>query len=402
MADSRSRTRSRAPHRPAWPIGVSGFLLMLAIGSLYGLSALQIDLSRLLTTSDVGSVVPFAAASVGLAIGCGIGERTQRTLGARRAAATGVVLWGVGILAAGSALTVGSLGGLSIALGVGGIGVGVAYLIIVATVGPSFPAQPLIGSAIGPLGFASGTAAFSLLAAGTGFSSLPADRVGAVIGGIGGGVIVIAVLGSLGLPSTKTSADTASASPRARRATRELSLLLFANAFPGMLVFAIAVDLLATGVNTSTVEAETGLAAITIALFLGGLLAPAIGRRFGVPTTFTALLILRGVLFLAAAFFPSAGLTIVLMVVALFGHGAGFSLLPSLTRSSDSPGRFTRNYSRILIVWGLAGAGAALTVMLSRAATGGDLIALGFAGAVAVLAAGWLLTRRARTAHLFS
>ena len=228
---------------PTYLIGISGFLLMLGIGAMYGLSALQVGLPFSSGASTAESIIPFAAASLGLAAGTAVGERVQRFLGARRAAAAGVALWGVSFVPAGAFLATGSLAGVACSFGVGGVGVGVAYLVIVPTVGAGFPGRPLIGSAIGPLGFATGTAVFALVAQATQLSAIRGVQAFTVLSLIGAGICAISMLAMNGLPPARTVRPTKESESRTLDAKRGLSVLLFANAFPGMLVFAIAVDL---------------------------------------------------------------------------------------------------------------------------------------------------------------
>ena len=375
---------------PTYLIGVSGFLLMLGIGAMYGLSALQIGLPFTAGTSTADSVIPFAAASLGLAAGTAVGERAQRLLGARKAAAAGAALWGMSFVPAGAFLAMGNLTGVACSFGVGGVGVGVAYLVIVPTVGAGFPARPLIGSAIGPLGFSTGTAIFALVAWATDLSAIRGVQAFTVCSLMGVGICAIAVLAMNGLPPTRTVQPTKESGSRTAEAKRGLSVLLFANASPGMLVFAIAVDLIQRSGQATTIPAEHFLALLVVFLFLGGLLAPNLRRRFGARATMVALLILRGVLLLAFSAASATGAALGIMIVVLFGHGAGFSLLPPLMRAQGAPENFTRNYGQVLIAWGLAGVTAAGTIWFSRLTTHSDGPALTVAGIIALLGAGWL------------
>jgi hypothetical protein len=379
---------------PPYLIGVSGFLLMLGIGTMYGLSALQVALPSILGASATESLIPFGAASVGLAGGTAIGERVQRLLGARRAAAAGVFLWGASFIGSGAALAAGNLAGLGIAFLMGGIGVGVAYLVIVPTVGASFPTRPLIGSAIGPLGFASGTAIFALAMSTLDLPELTSEQAFMSCAGIGVVIAALALIGMPYFPSTRTKPPTTGNSgypaTRTRDAQRELSVLLFANALPGMMVFTIAVDLVRQPLRFTTLHAEHGVAVLALFLFLGGLLAPGLRRRFGAQKTLIALLILRGALLVSFGLVAETPLALIVLIVVLFGHGAGFSLLPPLMRSHGAPEDFTRNYGQVLISWGLAGITAVGILWFSRSSFDSDSPAMAVAGLIALLGAAWL------------
>lgn len=381
---------------PPYLLGVSCFLLMLGVGAMYGLSALQIGLPFSTGASTAASVIPFAAASLGLAVGTAVGERVQRLLGARKAAAAGVALWGMSFVPAGAFLAMGSLVGLACSFGVGGVGVGVAYLVLVPTVGAGFPGRPLIGSAIGPMGFATGTAVFVLVAQVFQLSALRGVQAFTVVSLMGAGICAISVLAMSGLPPARTVRPIKESGSRTLDAKRGLSVLLFANAFPGMLVFAIAVDLVQYSGQATVIPAEHFLAVLVVFLFLGGLLAPSLSGKFGARATMVGLLILRGVLLLAFAATAATGAVLAIIIVVLFGHGAGFSLLPPLMRAQGAPENFTHNYGQVLIAWGLSGVTAAFTVWISRFTAHNDYPALAVAGIISLLGAAWLFRPQAK------
>lgn len=375
---------------PRWPVGGAGFLLMVGVGSMYGMSAVQVELPRLLGLTPAWSLAPFAAASLGLALGSGIGGQALARMGARAAAMTGAVIWGLGSSAAGFALIQASLAGTLAGFAAGGIGVGIAYLTIVATVGPSFPDRPLIGSAIGPLGFASGTCLFFLIAIGTALDRQDNGDAGNVLIMTGLGITLLALIAGWGMPARsagRTSPGEAEL-PSVAPARRFLSLLLFANALPGMLLFAAVVPVMSSFYGTSDRSAaELLIAAITVALFLGGLFAPGLRARLGARKAIIVLLLGRALLLMTLPFVPGVGAGIVLIAAVLFGHGAGFSLLPGLMKAQDVPSRFAANYGRVLIAWGLAGVAGVGLAGLSVSVTGGYSFALFSAGGIALLAA---------------
>lgn len=110
-----------------------------------------------------------------------------------------------------------------------------------------------------------------------------------------------------------------------------------------------------------------------------------------------ALLILRGVLLLAVAATAAPGAVVLAtIIVILFGHGAGFSLLPPLMRAQGAPENFTHNYGQVLIAWGLSGVTAAFTVWISRFTAHSDSPALAVAGIIALLGAAWLFLPQAK------
>lgn len=386
MTQNRSRTAARSGDRGLW-IGVAGFLLMVCVGTMYGLSALLVELPRLLGVSQGWSLAPFGAASLGLALGTAVGARVLLPMGSRSAAVAGTVLWGLGAAASGTAIAGGSFAGTVAGFAFGGVGVGLAYLTIVATVGPSFPTRPVIGSAIGPLGFTTGTGLCFVAALTTRFQHNSAAEIGGLLVTGGISIAVLAVVVGRAMPPARRSDQPPDPQASAASARRILSWLLFANALPGMLLIAALVPVVASDNETDIPGAQQLIVLMTITLFLGGLLAPGLGKRIGARNTFLVLFLVRGVILIALPFVPGTLARILLLATVLFGHGAGFSLLPGLMKSEDALLRFPINYGQVLIAWGVAGIVGVLIGCLSVNLTGGFHIALAAAGVVALSAA---------------
>lgn len=386
MTKSALEAASRFRVRGLW-LAVSSFLLMACIGTMYGLSVLLVELPRLLGVSHGWSLAPFGAASVGLALGAAAGARVLLPMGARSAAVAGTGLWGLGTAASGTAIAGGSFAGTAAGFAIGGVGVGLAYLTIVATVGPSFPTRPLVGSAIGPLGFTTGTALCFVAALTTGFQHNSAAEIGGLLVTAGIFIAVLAVVVGRAMPATRTPGPPPGPQASAASARRVLSWLLFANALPGMLLIAALVPVLASNSETDITDAQQLIVLMTITLFLGGLLAPGLGKRIGARNTFLVLFLVRGVILIALPFVPGTLARILLLATVLFGHGAGFSLLPGLMKSEDVLLRFPINYGQVLIAWGVAGIVGVLIGCLSVNLTGGFHIALAATGVLALSAA---------------
>lgn len=388
---------SRGPRglsdRSASVVGSSSFVLMFAVGCMYGMSGLQAALGEFEHIGAVAALLPFGAASLGLALGCGMAGKVVDSFGARVVGIVGTMIWGMSLIAAGAAVISPNIAVITLVLGLGGVGVGLTYLTIVATVGTAFPARPAVGSAIGPLGFAAGTAAAMLVASGwsAGTTALALSHALIIAGGI---VVVLAVAFGPGLPAqrndTHVAADATAASTR-----RILSLVLFGNAYPGMLLLGIVIPWLTSAPPAPTAsDAAMVVALVTVALFLGGLLAPAMRRRVGAGTMFALLLAIRACALAVAVFVPSLPVMLIALSIVLVGHGAGFSVLPGIMRAQDDASRFTRNYAGVLVSWGVSGAIGAVVAALSLAATGVFDAALISAVVVALVTASLIVVRR--------
>lgn len=326
---------------------------MFCIGTLYALSTLQSQLPRLLSTSPSLSLFPFAAASLGLSLGVSICAALLSQHGSRLVLATGTTLWGLGVIAAKHALARSSLAGILVAFGIGGIGVGLTYLGVVVVVGESFPKQPLARSAVGPLGFSSGTAACIVASILFDFDALALEELGNVLVTGGVGIVTVGVLTLVLVPSHGPKDLSRRSAARRDSSQVFFSTLLFFNALPGMTIFAALLPLASVFGQDEAIHV---LPYTMAALALGGLLAPRVSLLLGPKLTFSALLLARGAVLLFLSWSPSPATGFICLLTVLFAHGTGFSVIPGLLKARQlEPEHFVYSYGRVLMVWGLSG-----------------------------------------------
>ncbi|CAK7237522.1 hypothetical protein SCUCBS95973_009981 [Sporothrix curviconia] len=345
---------------------------MFAVGTVYALSTLQVELPRILPlqVSQPLSLAPFAAACLGLAIGTRMSAPLITSWGSHATVATGTALWGASLVGTGCSLQqqqqqqqqLTAFHGMLASMVLGGVGVGVTYLAVIVMVGLGLPQQPLARSVIGPLGFSSGSAVCVVLRSSLRFQSYSAQQLGhlVVLGGRASVGIALATLAVL--PNNAPPAQTTQTAPRRGSSEPRLSILLFCNAFPGMAAFAALLPAAALyGSEGNQHDAGAALAGCMTALTLGGLVAPSLSQRFGPKPVFTALFGIRGLVLLALSRSSSSSpsTALIALVVVLFAHGAGFSIMPILLKSRyPDPVRFYTAYARVLPAWGAAGIAA--------------------------------------------
>ncbi|CAK7216467.1 hypothetical protein SBRCBS47491_002835 [Sporothrix bragantina] len=345
-------------------VALAAFFNMFAVGTVYALSTLQVELPRLLPlqVSQSLSLVPFAAACLGLSIGTRMSASLITNWGSHATMATGTVLWGAALVGTGYSLQqqqqLAAFQGILTSLVLGGVGVGFTYLAVIVTVGLGLPQQPLARSIIGPLGFSSGSAACVVLSSYFRFQSHSVLQLGQLLV-LGGGASVVIALATLVVLPNNALIKPVPAQTTLRDSSETLfSILLFCNAFPGMAAF---VTLLPAAAPYGSGENNLcALAGCMISLALGGLLAPSLSQRFGAKPTFTALFGMRGLFLTTLSRSSSSPSTaLVALLVVLFAHGAGFSILPILLKSKyPDPIQFYTVYARILPAWGAAGIAA--------------------------------------------
>lgn len=216
------------------------YLNMASVGTMYAMTVVQFELPRLLGILQASSLLPFAAVCVGLSLGVGTAAGFIQRHGARSIAAMGTSIWGLAVVGAGYSLSVGSLASILACLLGGGVGVGWTYLAIVVAVGRDFQRHPLARSAIGPLGFSSGTAATVLLSEHLAFAAFDADQLGRLMGFAGMAFVLVGVA-ALALPKGQQSVQAPTpvhSEEKYDSLERGWKITLFFNAFPGMAIFA--------------------------------------------------------------------------------------------------------------------------------------------------------------------
>ncbi|KAJ3529545.1 hypothetical protein NM208_g9708 [Fusarium decemcellulare] len=333
-------------------VALVSFANMFSVGTVYALSALQAELPRLLYISHPLSSAPFASACLGLSVGVATCASLMASIGARATVAAGTSLWGFAVVGTGIFLAQTNFAGLLASLAAGGIGVGWTYLAVVVLVGQAFPPRSRLRSAIGPLGFSSGSAACFAMSSLFQFESLDAKHFGQLLQ-LGGAAFILVGLATMALPNDveqpkPNNTQKGQAKPTAMNFE---DVLLFFNALPGMVVFSA---LCRTASYHGQELAGRALPYCMVALALGGYMAPVLAAQPRI--TFLTLFYVRGVSLLAFSKSPGLLTAVTTLSLVLFGHGAGFGILPGLIKAKEpETAKFRARYGRTLVAWGAAG-----------------------------------------------
>jgi OFA family oxalate/formate antiporter-like MFS transporter len=325
---------------------------MATIGSSYGWSITALVLQSAKSQSPVTSDRAFAGLVLGIGIGVGLSGFTIRVIGYRRTILLGMILWGASLLAAASIGFGGSIPLLWTTYGLpGGIGVGMAYLALVLIFREAFKDRPLLGGAIGPLGFTSGTIIFAI-AQWSGFGTHANTIVHIALG------ITSIALGFtvtfLNLDPLKPECSSELVpSLRSGRFWR-LWAILAINVAPGMATVAVGAIWLTNASGISPRSAVLRFASATPALTAGQLFWGYVASRFGDRVSFMAMFAIRFLAFLFAIWMPSHLDVWAIFVLVLSCHGGGFGLIPRIVRRILS-GNDSRVLGLILTAWGIGG-----------------------------------------------
>jgi len=136
-----------------WVIAVAGIVMQVALGSVYAWSVFRIPLTRAYGWSISQITLTFELAILVLGFSAFAGGLWMKRAGPRRLALIGGLGYGLGVILAGQAR--GHLGLLYLSFGVlGGVGLGLCYIIPVATLIKWFPDKRgmMIGLAVAGFG----------------------------------------------------------------------------------------------------------------------------------------------------------------------------------------------------------------------------------------------------------
>lgn len=357
MMHDNSDSTSVEPNLAPFTVAVASFANMFCIGTIYALSMLQAQLPRLFAISDAWSFVPFGVACLGISIGVLTSASMIIQNGAHVTVASGTILWGIAVISAGLSLRSLKFGLMLTCFLFGGLGIGWTYLAVVALIGQGLPRHALARSAIGPLGFSTAAATCFLLSSVFGVDAVDAETLGRMLVFLGVTFAAVGVSTQLSLSDFHKASEVSSPSKTLSRDFGPFfSILLFFNALPGMTVFTGLLPLVFHYTDGTDYNTMWILSYCMIALAFGGVLAPSISAYLGARLTFVSTFCLRGILLILLSQFEGSSQAIGAMLAVLFGHGAGFSILPGLIkRQTTNQGHFYLKYSRVLVSWGVSG-----------------------------------------------
>src|SRR5215469_5381841 len=148
-------TPSSHPHANRWSIAVSGVIIQIALGAVYAWSVFHIPLTRAYGWTISQVTFAFTLAILTLGFASFVGGLWMRRVGPRRVAVAAGIFYGVGIFLA--SFSAGHLYWLYFSYGIlAGIGLGLGYIVPVATLVRWFPDKRGMVTGIAVAGFGAG------------------------------------------------------------------------------------------------------------------------------------------------------------------------------------------------------------------------------------------------------
>ena len=393
-----------------WVIAIAGVFLQIALGAVYAWSVFRVPLAKQFGWSISEVTLTFTISIFVLGFAAFFGGLWLNRKGPRVVALTGGALYGLGVFLASFSH---DLWWLYLSYGViGGIGLGLGYIVPVAVLVKWFPDRRGLITGIAVGGFGAG----ALITAPVATRLIQSVGVLSTFAYLGIAYLIVTVITGLFMQNPpdgwKPAGWTPTASQTSHRAGRDFTLnealktwqwwalwlLLFLNTCAGISIISQEAPLFQeeTGVTAAIAASMVGLASI----------GNAVGRVFWAwvsdlitrSATFFVMFVAQILLFwflpnIATAWF----LTIVTFVV-LMCYGGGFGTMPAFTADYFGPKNVGPIYGLMLTAWGFASVFGPLLIAHMRETAGSYRGALHvIAGVMTISAVLPILVRPPRT-----
>jgi OFA family oxalate/formate antiporter-like MFS transporter len=366
-----------------WFIAAAGVVMQIALGAVYAWSVFRIPLTKTFgwTISEV--TLTFTIAIFVLGFAAFAGGLWMRRVGPRSVAIASGLLYGSGVFLA--SLTDGRLWWLYGSYGViGGIGLGLGYIVPVATLVKWFPDKRGVITGIAVAGFGAGAVITAPIATRL-IGQVGALRTFAILG-VAYLLAVTAAGWMMQNPPTgyRPSGWTPSAAQTEQRSAKAYSLgealatpqwyalwaLLFLNITAGISIISQAAAMAQeiTGVTAATAAGLVGVISIAngAGRFVWASLSDVIGRR----TVFLIMFPLQAILFALLPMVHSFTLFTALACVILLCYGGGFGTMPAYAADCFGAENVGSIYGLMLTAWSCAGVLGPMLIAKLRETTG--------------------------------
>jgi MFS transporter, OFA family, oxalate/formate antiporter len=393
-----------------WAIAVAGVLMQVALGAVYAWSVFRVPLTRQFGWSASEVTLTFTISIFVLGIAAFFGGLWQNRSGPRVVAITGGVLYGLGVFLA--SFSANKLWWLYLSYGlIGGIGLGLSYIVPVAVLVKWFPDRRGLITGIAVGGFGAG----ALITAPVATRLIQSVGVLNTFAWLGIAYLIVTVVASLFMKNPpegwRPEGWTQSASQASQRARRDytlgealrtwqwyaLWLLLFLNTFAGISIISQEAPIFQELIKVSAITAASMVGIASIGNAFGRVFWAWVSDLLTRRATFFVMFALQVLLFWFLPSITTVTVMSIITFVVLMCYGGGFGTMPAFAADYFGSKNVGPIYGLMLTAWGVASAVGPLMIAYMRQTTGSYHGALHvIAGVMAVSALVPILVSRPR------
>jgi len=379
--DSNTNRTTETANR--WGIAAAGVVMQIALGAVYAWSVFRIPLTKAFGWTIKEVTLTFTIAILMLGFAAFVGGLWMRKSGPRRVAIVAGIFYGAGVFLA--SFSGGHLYWLYFSYGfLGGIGLGLGYIVPVATLVKWFPDKRGMITGIAVAGFGAGALITAPIATRL-IASVGVLKTFAVLGIAYFIAVTVAALFIKDPPQGFAPAGwKPSAAQTKQRTARDYTLgealgkwqwyalwaMLFLNTSAGISIISQAAPMAQEITRVSAAVAAGMVGIISIAngsgRFLWAWLSDAIGRR----AVFASMFLVQAVVFGLMPHVAGFGLFTTLAFIVLLCYGGGFGTMPAFATDYFGPTNVGSIYGLMLTAWGFAGVFGPMLIANIRQSTG--------------------------------
>jgi OFA family oxalate/formate antiporter-like MFS transporter len=379
--DSNTNRTTETANR--WGIAAAGVIMQMGLGAVYAWSVFRIPLTKAFGWTISQVTLTFTIAILMLGFAAFVGGLWMRKSGPRRVAIVAGIFYGAGVFLA--SFSGGHLYWLYFSYGfLGGIGLGLGYIVPVATLVKWFPDKRGMITGIAVAGFGAGALITAPIATRL-IASVGVLKTFAVLGIAYFIAVTVAALFIKDPPQGFAPAGwKPTAAQTKQRTDRDYTLgealgkwqwyalwaMLFLNTSAGISIISQAAPMAQEITRVSAAVAAGMVGIISIAngsgRFLWAWLSDAIGRR----AVFFTMFLIQAVVFAVIPHVTGFGLFTTLAFIVLLCYGGGFGTMPAFATDYFGPTNVGSIYGLMLTAWGFAGVFGPMLIANIRQSTG--------------------------------
>ena len=379
---------------------MAGVIIQIALGAVYAWSVFRIPLTRAYGWSISQVTFAFTLAILTLGFASFVGGLWMRRSGPRRVAIAAGIFYGAGIFLA--SLSAGHLYWLYFTYGIlAGTGLGLGYIVPVATLVKWFPDKRGMITGIAVAGFGAGALITAPIASRL-IVNVGVMRTFAILGVIYFIAVTIPALYMQDPPANyRPNGWTPSAAQQRQRSSRTYTLgeamrtwqwyalwaLLFLNTSAGISIISQAAPMAQeiTGVSAAAAAGLVGIISIAngAGRFLWAWFSDLIGRRW----VFLSMFLIQAILFFTLPRIAAFPAFTVMCFAILLCYGGGFGTMPAFAADYFGAENVGSIYGLMLTAWGFAGVFGPMLIATIRQSTGRYSQALTVTGIVMLCSA---------------